>query len=649
MNVSYENRIRTAGTNLRERKISDFRDRLKGAPILADGGMGTELYSRGVYVNQCFDELNISRPDLISSVHADYISAGAELIETNTFGANRFKLAPHGLAEKVGLINRSGAEIACHAREKSGKRIYIAGSIGPLGRRLAPLGTIRIKEAREAFAEQAKGLVDGGVDLISVETMVDPVELKTAIKAVRDVTDIPLVACVTLTDWSEETYNPILRRLTSDLTKLDVDVLGINCSLGPNKLLEAAKLLFEMTNLPIAIQPNAGELEWIEGRLICRTTPEYFAEYSKRMALSGVRIIGGYCGTTPDHIRSMSAALRAVSPELSEVSAAIDVPVVKHELPEIEEIPYEELSSLSADLAVGKFVFCVEINPPRSPGVKSIVEKVRTLRENGVKYINVPDGPRASARLSAMVLTHILKRETDVDPILHYTCRDRNILGIQSDLLGAEALGLDNILCVTGDPPKLGDYPMATAVFDVDAIGLLKITDNLNHKLDLAGNPIPKRTTFHLGCGANPGAIDLELEIDRLHRKVENGARFIMTQPVFDVELFFKFLDKINLRKIPVLVGILPLASYRNAEFFHNEVPGMQVPEFIREKLQKVDDREASARIGIEIAAEALISTAQRAAGAYIMPPFGRIDLALGVIDLFKQSSIGTQKLGESD
>ncbi len=612
-----------------------FIRRLEGTPILCDGGMGTELYTRGVYTNRCFDELNLAQPELVAAVHSDYLKAGSEIIETNTYGSNRFKLAPHGLQEVVFELNRNGAEIARKAVEKSGREAYVAGSIGPLGRRLTPLGKVELSQAREAFTEQTLGLVTGGVDIIMVETMIDPVELVCAVRAVRESCDLPLIAQFTLTDWNETAYGATLERLASELANLDVDVVGINCSLGPNKLLEAAKELMKYTDRPVIIQPNAGELEWVEGRLICKATPEYFAEFTKRLVQSGVKIVGGCCGSAPEHIRSMEAALRAVIPGLSKVSVQVAMERPAQIADQKGGVSYRDLSPMAASLEDGKFIFSVELNPPRSPAVKKMVEQARKLKENGVDLVNIPDGPRASARLSAMVLANVLKMEVGIDVILHYTCRDRNVLGMQSDLLGAEVLGIDNILCITGDPPKLGDYPMATAVFDVDSIGLLRIGDNLNHSIDLAGNPIPRRTTFHLGCGANPGAVNIEQELDRLHRKLENGARYVMTQPVFDEELFFRFLDRLNMPNIPVLVGILPLASYRNAEFFHNEVPGMQVPGWIRERLKPIADREKAAQIGVEIAADALVRTAPRASGAYIIPPFGRIELALQVMERF--------------
>lgn len=614
-------------------RYNDFRKRLAGPPILADGAMGTELYQRGVYVNRCYDELCLTQPDLVTAVHYDYLRSGAQIIETNSYGANRLKLTPHGLGELSEDISRRSAEIARLACEKAGREAFIAGSIGPLGRRLAPLGTLEISTARDVFEEQARGLIAGGVDLISVETMLDPVELIAAVEAIRGLSaDVPIIASFTLSDWDHSVYGATIERMATELNRLDVDAVGFNCSIGPAKLLDAAIRLMELTSLPVSLQPNAGELEWVEGRLICKATPEYFAEYAKRMVLSGVKIVGGCCGSTPAHIKAMDGALRAISPDLSKIRVStVAPPRVSEEV--APKIPTRDLSPLAAKLADGKFVVSVEMNPPRSPSTALIVEKAKILKAAAVDVVNIPDGPRASARLSAMVLAHIIKRDSGIGTILHYTCRDRNILGMQSDLLGAEALGLDNILCITGDPPKLGDYPMATAVFDVDAIGLLRIASNLNGGTDIVGNPIPKGTSLFLGCGANPGAVDLDLELDRLHRKVESGAQYIMTQPVFDVDLFSAFLDRFGRKDIPILVGILPLANYRNAEFFHNEVPGMQVPKWIRNKLKPIDDRDKAAATGIEIAAEALAACRSRSQGVYIMPPFGRVELALGVLE----------------
>ncbi len=616
---------------------------------MLDGAMGTELYARGIYTNQCYDELNVTRPDLVAAVHTDYLRSGSEIISTNTYGANRFKLSTHGLSEDVFEINKTGAKVARVAMEKSGREAFVAGCIGPLGRRLKPLGTLDIEDAHAAFAEQTRGLVEGGVDLIVIETMTIAGELVQAVKAVREVCDLPVIAQFTLSEWNESAYGTTLPLFAAKLHDLDVDVIGINCSIGPNKLLEASQVLLENTDHPIIIQPNAGELEWVEDRLYSRATPEYFAEYTKRLIQNGVKLVGGCCGSTPSHITAMEAAIRAISPELSRVTIPVGIKRKPRDFRTDFIKPYREMSQLAKSFDDKEFVFSVELNPPRSPSIKQIIRKVKKLQENGVSLVNIPDGPRASARLSAMVLAQAVQAETGIDVLPHYTCRDRNILGIQSDMLGAEVMGINNILCVTGDPPKLGDYPMATAVFDVDAIGLLHIADNLNHSLDLAGNPIPHATALLLGCGANPGALDLHLEIDRLRRKIDNGACYVLTQPVFDEEVFFNFVEKADIPEVPILVGILPLANYRNAEFFHNEVPGMEVPQPIRDRLKPFTDRDESAKVGIEIASEALIKTAPKAQGAYIMPPFGRMELAIQVIEHFRNSDYGRKRLSPQE
>jgi len=613
----------------------EFKSRLAGPPILADGGMGTELYARGVYINRCYDELNLSQPELVQAVHCDYIQSGACIIETNTYGANRFKLQPYGFEQDVEKINYQGARLARQAAEKQDADVFIVGSIGPLGRRLRPLGRLELSEAQDAFRKQAQGLLDGGVDAVFIETMLDPQELQTAVEIVRSLApDVPIAAQFTLTDWDQSAYGTTIERMGELFASLPVDVVGFNCSLGPHKLLQAAERLLELIDRPLSLMPNAGELEWVEGRLICRATPEYFAEYAKRMVKAGVKIVGGCCGSTPAHIRAMETALRAIADE-SPLTRAVTISFPAQIAKESKAAkPYSELSPLAAAFEAKRFAYSVEISPPRSPVIDRLTARIKELHSAGVDAVNIPDGPRASARLSSMALAHLIRIHIGIDVIMHYTCRDRNILGIQSDLLGAEALGIDNILCVTGDPPKLGDYPMATAVFDVNSIGLLKIAANLNASFDLIGNPIPQGTTFHLGCGFDPGANDFEKEIDRLQRKLEAGAQFIMTQPVFDEELYYHFIDRLKRPDVPVMVGILPLVSFRNAEFYHNEVPGMQVPLWIREKLRGIDNKETAAEAGVEIAALALAHCRPYAAGAYIMPPFGRTELALAVISV---------------
>lgn len=607
----------------------------KGIVILGDGAMGTQLYERGVYINRNYDDLNLSDSHLVKAIHRDYVQAGAQLLETNTFGANPFKLGKFGLSDKTYEINRAGAQLARRCADE-GANLCVAGSIGPLGKPVVPMGKISEIDAHNAFHTQAQGLIDGGVDLLILETFIDLHEIRIAIQAIRELTDLPVIAMMTLNDSSMTSYGLGPEQIADALDAEPVEVIGINCSTGPHAILDAIKRIRPRTEKPIAAFPNAGEPKLIEGRILYMSTPEYFSEYTKRLIQNGVSLIGGCCGTTPTHIRFMASAIRALRP-VHEMALQVEVeePAGKADIP--EAVPEKPVSSPTQRSALGKlleesaFPVSCELHPPRSPGVKNILRQVRLLQAAGINVVNIPDGPRASARMSPMALAHIIMRDTGMDTILHYTCRDRNILGMQSDLLGAEALGIDNILAVTGDPPKLGDYPMATAVFDVDAIGLLRIADNLNRQMDLAGNPIAKPTAFFLGAGFNPGAIDLKLEIDRLFRKVEAGAEYILTQPVFNSDTLLETLEQLTDLKVPILVGVLPLASWRNAEFFHNEVPGMEVPDPIRERMKKASEkgREFGQQEGVAIAQEALLEARPHVQGVYIMPSFGKVELAI--------------------
>jgi len=611
-----------------------FLDRIQRGVVLGDGAMGTQLYERGVYINRNYDDLNLTDAHLIKAVHRDYILAGAQVIETNTFGANPVKLGKHGLADKTLEINRAGAEIARRcADEASG--VCVAGSMGPVGKPIAPMGKISTYEAMEAFQLQARGLIEGKVDLILLETFLDLDEIQIAIEAVRSVSEeIPIIAMMTIDHTGTTAYGRTPEQIAEVLNTAPVDVIGLNCSTGPQTILEGIIRMRTVTDKPLAAFANAGEPKMIEGRIIYLATPEYFAEYTKRLIQNGVRFIGGCCGTGPKHIRYMASAIRALQPQ--------DRVTVKAEgraeyVPEREEVQAVDLAPRSKRSPLGKlfdkgaFPVSCEIHPPRSSSPVKILEQVRLLRAAGIDVVNIPDGPRASARMSPMALAHLIRNHTGMDVMLHYTCRDRNILGIQSDLLGADALGLDNILCVTGDPPKLGDYPMATAVFDVDAIGLLRIASRLNRSQDLAGNPISSPTGLFLGAGFNPAAIDMELEIDRLHQKIDAGAEYILTQPVFDQERLVNALENSGKTSVPILVGILPLGSYRNAEFYHNEVPGMNVPDVIRDRMKAASEigKEEAQAEGIKIAKEALLSVREYVQGAYIMPPFGRVEMAV--------------------
>jgi homocysteine S-methyltransferase len=559
------------------------------------------------------------------------------VIETNTFGANAYKLGKFGLAEDAFKISKAGAEIARRVADES-SHVLVAGSMGPLGKPVAPVGTIHHEEALGAFKTQAQGLLEGGVDLFILETFIDLAEIAIAVQAVRELSDLPLVAMMTIDLTDLTAYGRSPEQVAEELDTLAVDVIGLNCSIGPQHVMDGIIRMREGTSKPLAAFPNAGEPRMVEDRIIYMSTPEYFAEYTRRLIQNGVRFVGGCCGTTPRHIRAMRSAIQALYPASDKKPIVV---VQGHKdtaskVPEIVLAPRAQRSPLGKLLDKKAFPVSCEINPPRSSDVSKVIEQVKYLKSAGINVVNIPDGPRASARISPMILAHIITRETGMDAMLHYACRDRNILGMQSDLLGASALGLHNILAVTGDPPKLGDYPMATAVFDVDSIGLLRIADHLNHSRDLAGNPISQPTAFFLGAGLTPGAIDLVLEIERLHQKIEAGAEYILTQPVFDSEKLLHALDMAGKITTPIFVGILPLVSYRNAEFFQNEVPGMDVPPEVMERMRAASDKgkEFAMAEGIAIAQESLAAVAPHVQGAYIMPPLGKVEMAVETVSI---------------
>jgi methionine synthase I (cobalamin-dependent)/5,10-methylenetetrahydrofolate reductase len=608
-----------------------FQEFLKHNIVVCDGAMGTMLYSRGIFINQCFEQLNLTRGSLIEDIHREYVKAGAEVIETNTFGGNAARLALHGLGESVREINRAGAEIA---RKVAGEEVFVAGSIGPLGKLVEPIGTIGAEEARRYFREQAEALEEGGVDLFILETFFDVQEILLAIAAVRSFSKLPIVAQMTINEDGNTLYGVTPETIVQTLEREDVDVVGLNCSVGPATILEAIERMRRVSEIALSAQPNAGLPRQVEGRLIYLSTPEYMAEYAKRMIQKGARMVGACCGSTPAHIRAIRGAVKALQP--SRVAAHLEIREAR-EAEGARAVAAREKSPLSRKIAEGKFVVSVEIDPPRGTDAGKALAAARLLHERGVDAINIADGPRASARMSPLSLALLFKNEVGIDTILHYCCRDRNILGMQSDLLGAHALGLRNVLLVTGDPPKLGDYPFATAVFDVDSIGLVRMAGRLNRGLDVAGNPVGEPTAFYIGVGANPGAIDLEEEVRRFERKVESGAEYFLTQPVYDVRLLERFLNRIEGCRIPMLVGILPLSSYRNAEFLHNEVPGMQVPEAIRERMRRAESGEKAREEGIAIAQEALREVRAMAQGVYIMPPFGRAEIALRVLEVLER------------
>lgn len=610
--------------------MKSFQERLRDEIIVFDGGTGTYLYEKGVYVNRNFDELNLSAPDLVSEVHRDYINAGADAIETNTFSANYFKLATHGLSDKVYDINLKGAQLAKNiAKDKT----LVAGSVGPLGTQIEPLGKLALDEAKDYFKDQIKGLLDGGVDLIILETFINVRELVQAVRAVRELKkDIPIIAQVTVDDDGRLLDGQPLEYFIKTMNDYPVDVVGLNCSVGPKAMLEALEHLRTITSLPISVQPNAGLPQNVGGRNLYMTSPEYMAEFAKRFIQTGASIVGGCCGTNPSHIRAIRRAVQALRPTKRMDVKASDLVIEKP--PEAKVYEMHEKSRFANKLLKKQFVHLVELVSPRGVSAAKEIEKARKLYHFGIDGINIPDGPRASARMSAMALATLIQREVGIEPVLHYTCRDRNTIGMQSDLLGAWALGLRNILAITGDPPKLGNYPDATAVFDVDAIGLTNLISRLNHGLDLAGNPIGESTGFCIGVGVNPGAINLDEELRRLDWKIEAGAEYMITQPVFDHAVLEKFMKRIRHVRLPLICGIWPLISYRNAEFMNNEVPGASVPKQIMDRLKKVgDSKEKAFWEGIMIAKETYEYIKTEVAGAQLAAPLGKIEAVFTILE----------------
>jgi len=607
---------------------SDLLARLKQSPVLCDGAMGTLLYGKGIFINRCYDELNLSQPDLIRGIHHEYLQAGAEIVETNTFGGNSFRLARHGLADRVRDINFAGAQIAREATKSFDA--WVAGSVGPLGVRIEPLGKTSFEEARQSFREQIKALLDGGVDLLILETFGYLEELHQAILAARDVgAKVPIVAQVTIDEEGNCLDGSTPEVFTPRLEEWQPDVIGCNCSVGPVAMLEGIERMRALTTLPLAAQPNAGIPRSVEGRNIYLCSPEYMASYARKFVAAGVRLIGGCCGTTPDHIRVMKSALRVgeARSKATSIQAAGPAKVAAVQVP-----PLESRSLLGTKLASGGFVTMVEIVPPKGTDIRKEVDGAKLVKTAGVDAINIPDSPRASARMSNQALSLLIQQRVEIETILHYTCRDRNVLGIQSDLLGAAATGIRNLLCVTGDPPKMGSYPDATAVFDVDSIGLVNIVHNLNRGLDLGGNPIGAGTSFVIGVGANPGLTDMDEEIRRFAYKVEAGAEYVITQPVFDIRLLENFLQRIQEFRIPVVAGIWPLTSLRNAEFMKNELR-VSVPDSILQRMAATQTPDAAREEGVAIAREMLVAVRDRVQGAQISAPLGRYSSALDVLE----------------
>jgi len=602
-----------------------------GHVYLFDGAMGTMLYSKGVFINKCYDELNLRNPEIVLEVHRQYVKAGAEILETNTYGANRVKLHGFGIEEELRDINMRAAELA---RKAAGDSVYVAGAIGPLGIRIEPYGATSQDEARDIFREQAGALNDAGVDLFICETFSNVDEMEQAIAAIRDVCTLPIVAQMTVGVDGRTIYGDTPRVLAQRLDRAGADVIGLNCSVGPDVMLDAIEEMAAATAKKISCQPNAGLPRDVNGRQMYMASPDYFAKYAKRLIHKGVKFIGGCCGTTPEHIKMMADAVRPLSPRRSFV--VLDGSAKSADKPAgVQPAPMAERSNWGRKLAAGEFVTTIEITPPKGANPEAMVESVKSIRAAGVDAVNVPDGPRAQNRMGAIAVSVLLQQRVGIETVLHYCCRDRNLLGMHSDLLGCAALGLHNLLIITGDPPKMGPYPEATAVFDIDSIGLTNMVNLMNQGLDLGGNPFGDPTSFTIGVGVNPGHLDLDYELRRLEWKVKAGAEYAITQPVFDVRQIEQFLERIEPMRLPVVAGIWPLLSYRNAQFMNNEVPGVSVPDDVMERMRIASEKskEHALREGVSIARETLSRVRDRVAGVQVSAPLGRVDLALQVFD----------------
>jgi len=606
--------------------------------IVFDGAMGTMLYNKGVFINQCYDELNLRAPDLVRDVHKAYKKAGAEVLETNSFGANRIKLAQYGLESQVAEINRAAARIA---REVADDDVLVAGAVGPLGVRIEPLGPTSLDEARSAFREQFQALKDGGCDVFILETFADLHEIEQGILAAREVdASIPVIAQMTIGADCHTPYGLSVEEMAQSLDAYGAEIIGLNCSVGPQIILDAIEKMAPRTRRKLSAQPNAGMPRDVSGRSMYMASPEYMATYAHHLVQAGAKVVGGCCGTTPEHIAAMMEGVRPLSPRQPRVpmkERRLTQPDLPPEKTGVEPVPLATRSKWGAKIAAGDFVTSVEIVPPRGVDASKMLRDTAALRDAGVDAVNVPDGPRAQSRMGALLCSLLIEQQVGIETVIHYCCRDRNLLGMLSDLLGASAVGLRNLLLITGDPPKMGPYPNATAVFDIDAIGLTNLVSNLNRGLDPGGNPIGEPTRFTIGVGVNPAAIDPAQELRRFEWKVEAGAEYAITQPVFDVKQLEKFLGTIEHTRIPIVAGIWPLVSLRNAEFLANEVPGVVVPPEVIERMRKASakSKEHGVAEGIAIAREMLQRVRPHVQGVQVSAPFGKVDLAL---DVFRDS-----------
>ena len=597
--------------------------RLDGGPLLCDGAMGTLLYERGVPYDRCFDALNLTDRERVLNVHLDYLRAGAEMIETNTFGANAVKLDAHDLGGRVRDVNWHGAKIAKEARDIIGRAIWVAGSVGPLGKPVAPFGRISAAEARDVFRAQIDALVEGGVDALVLETFTDLDELLEAVRAARAACDLPVIAQMSFTDDGRTRYGHGPAEVVAGLEQAGVDVIGANCSVGPVPMLEVIQRMASLTRRPLSAQPNAGFPALVDGRYLYLSSPTHLAAYARKMVEAGAVVIGGCCGTTPAHISAIGQAIadlrpapfRAVVPEAPGRAEPIAPPV-------------DQPTQLAEKLG-RTFVISVEVDPPKGLDATKDLDGARLLKEAGADVIDVGDSPIGRIRMGALAMCYLIQQQVGIETIIHFTTRDRNLMGVQADLIGAHALGVRNILALTGEPPR-GDYPNVTAVFDVDSVGLVRIIRRFNEGQDLAGRSIGRPARFLIGCALDMNPETLDRELPRLERKLEAGADFFMTQPIYEPETLDGFERRVGKLPVPVLLGILPLQSFRHAEFLHNEVPGITIPKWVRDRMQAAGG--AGREEGLRLGRELLGALLGRIDGAYFMPSFGRYELVATLV-----------------
>ncbi len=608
--------------------LRPFLDALGEGVLVCDGAMGTMLYARGVFLNRSFDELNLTQPDLVEAVHREYVRAGADVVETNTFGANRMKLFGFGLAEQVHAINVQGVRLA---RRAAPDRVWVAGAIGPLGVRVEPWGKLGLDEAEAIYREQVQALLDGGVDLFILETFRDLNEIGAALAAVRALSDLPVVAQMTTEEDGNSLDGTPPETFAPELVRRGADLVGVNCSVGPAAMLETVERMARVTDAWLSAQPNAGRPREVEGRTLYLSSPEYLASYARRFIASGVKLVGGCCGTTPEHIREIKTAVQALAP----AAARPQVQVLERAAPAPagEPVPLEAKSRLAHALARGRFVWMVELVPPKGHSADAVVDRARQLKIRAVDAINIPDAPRAGARMSALSVAILVERQAGLETVLHYACRDRTLASIQSDLLGAHALGLRNLLLTTGEPLRTGNYPDATTVLDVDSIGLTNVVAQLNRGLDVGGQAIGPPTAFLVGVAVNPAAVNLEEEVRRFHYKVEAGAEFALTAPIYDVPAFARFLERIEAARIPIVAGVSPFDSLRRAEFMANEVPGVQVPDRLLERMRRAETPDAARAEGLAIAREVAAELKGMVQGLQVAVPAAHFDMALALLD----------------